>query len=102
MAGPQIDLVQLAGTGHKYDLAISTESSEDADARRKKDTADADAKRRMTFHLFWFALVMIAIVFAGCVYMLANGSADDKKWAAGIVSAIASGLVGFLVGQSKK
>jgi hypothetical protein len=34
--------------------------------------------------------------------MLANGSADDKKWAAGIVSAIASGLVGFLVGQSKK
>jgi len=102
MIGPSIDLSQVAETGHKYDLTISTESPEDAIARRINDSADAEAKRRMTFMLFLFALAMIAIVFGGCVYMLATGSPDDKKWAAGIVSAVVSGLVGFLVGQGEK
>ncbi|MEI6334133.1 MAG: hypothetical protein WCS87_06200 [Methylococcaceae bacterium] len=37
-----------------------------------------------------------------CVYTFATGEAEDKKWASGIVGAIASGLVGFLVGQGKK
>ena len=56
----------------------------------------------MTFGLFLFALTVTGTVFAGCVYVFAIGTVDDKKWAAGIVSAIASGLVGFLVGQGKK
>ena len=64
--------------------------------------ADADLKRKMTFGLFLFALTVTGAVFAGCVYVFAIGTVDDKKWAAGIVSAIASGLVGFLVGQGKK
>ena len=56
----------------------------------------------MTFVLFLFALVVTGGIFAGCVYVLASGSPEDKKWAAGIVSAIASGLIGFPVGQGKK
>ena len=52
--------------------------------------------------LFFFALMIIGAVFAGCVYIFATGAADDKKWAAGIVSAISSGVVGFLVGQGKR
>ncbi len=56
----------------------------------------------MTYVLFCFALLIISIIFVACVYTFATGIADDKKWAAGIVSAIASGLVGFLVGQGKK
>ena len=45
---------------------------------------------------------MIGVIFIGCVYVFATGVPEDKKWVAGIVSAIASGLVGFLVGQTKK
>jgi hypothetical protein len=56
----------------------------------------------MTFVLFIFAMALTAVVFAGCVYVFATGAPDDKKWAAGIVSAIASGLVGFPVGLGKK
>ena len=64
--------------------------------------AVAALKRKMMYVLFCFALIVTAIVFGDCVYVIARGSADDKKWAAGIVSAIASGLVGFLVGQGKR
>ena len=101
-AEPQINLSQIVGKDHKYELSVSNETQEDAAARRSKETADAELKRKMTYALFCFALLIIGIVFVGCVYTFATGAADDKKWAAGIVSAIASGLVGFLVGQGKK
>ena len=101
-AEPQINLGQIVGKDHKYELSVSNETPEDAAARRSKETADAELKRKMTYALFCFALLIIGIVFVGCVYTFAIGAADDKKWAAGIVSAIASGLVGFLVGQGKK
>jgi anaerobic C4-dicarboxylate transporter len=102
MAEEQINLGQILGKDHKYELSVSNESVEDAAARRTKEAADANLKRKMTFGLFLFALALTAVVFAACIYVFANGSPDDKKWAAGIVSAITSGLVGFLVGQGKK
>jgi hypothetical protein len=101
-SGPEINLGQLVGKDHKYELSVSNETPEDAAARRSKETADAELKRKMTYALFLFSLLIVAVVFLGCVYVFASGTADDKKWSAGIVSAIASGLVGFLVGQGKK
>ena len=98
---PQINLGQIIGKDHKYELSVSNETQEDAATRRSKETADAELKRKMTYVLFCFALLIVGIVFAGCIYTFASGAPDDKKWAAGIVSAIASGLVGFLVGQGK-
>jgi hypothetical protein len=100
--GPEINLGQIVGKDHKYELSVSNETPEDAAARRIKETADAELKRKMTYTLFFFSLLIISVVFVGCVYTFAVGAADDKKWASGIVSAIASGLVGFLVGQGKK
>ena len=99
---PQINLGQIVGKNHKYELSVSNETQEDAAARRTKETVNADLKRKMTFVLFCFALLIVGVVFVGCVYTFATGVPDDKKWAAGIVSAIASGLVGFLVGQGKQ
>jgi cytochrome oxidase assembly protein ShyY1 len=88
---------------HTYSVSVEREETpEDAAARRSKETAEAELRRNMTYALFWFALLIVGTVFVGCVYTFATGVADDKKWAAGIVSAIASGLVGFLVGQGKK
>jgi pilus assembly protein TadC len=98
----QINLEQFVKQGHKYDLTVASESPEDAKARRDIEAADARQNRRLTLASFVFALAMVVVVFGGCVYMLATGSNDDKKWAAGIVGAIASGLVGFLLGQGRK
>jgi hypothetical protein len=98
-----INLGQLIDPGnHKYELSVSNEAPEDAIARRTGEAADAELKRKMTYVLFCFALLIVGVVFAGCVYSFATGGAEDRKWAAGIFSAIASGLTGFLVGQGKK
>lgn len=102
MADSQINLNQIIETGHTYELSVNNEPPEDAAARREQEAADAKLKRSMTFGLFLFALALTAVIFGGCVYVFAVGNPEDKKWAAGIVSAIASGLVGFLAGQGRK
>jgi lipopolysaccharide export LptBFGC system permease protein LptF len=102
MTEQQINLGQMVGSDGRYELSVSNESPEDAAARRSLEAADAALKRRLSLGLFVFALILASVVFAGCVYVFAAGSADDKKWAAGIVSAITSGLVGFMVGQARR
>ncbi|MEQ1557444.1 MAG: hypothetical protein ABL933_00720 [Methyloglobulus sp.] len=99
---PQINIGQILSKDHKYELSVSNEKPEDAAVRRTNETADAELKRKMTFSLFCFSLLIISAVFVGCIYLFATGTAEDKKWSAGIISAIASGLIGFLVGQGKK
>jgi lipopolysaccharide export LptBFGC system permease protein LptF len=102
MTEQQINLGQMVGSDGRYELSVSNESPEDAAARRSNEALEANLKRRMSLGLFIFALLLASVVFAGCVYVFAAGSADDKKWAAGIVSAITSGLVGFMVGQARR
>jgi len=98
----QINLGQIVGKNHKYELSVSNETPEDASARRMREMADAELKRKMTYSLFCFAIFMVAIVFGSCVYLFMTGGVEDKKWAASIISAITSGLIGFLIGQGKK
>lgn len=100
--GPEINLGQIVGKNHKYELSISNETPEDASARRRREIADAALKRKMTYLLFLFAIFMVAVIFGSCILIFITGSAEDKKWAAGIISAITSGLIGFLIGQGKK
>jgi hypothetical protein len=64
--------------------------------------AEAQLKRKMTYALFCFALVIVGIVFGSCLYTFTIGTVEDKKWASAIISAIVSGLVGFLIGQGKR
>ena len=99
---PLLDLSTVVRNDHKYEVSASYEPPEDATARRKKEDADASQTRLIRLILVVFSLAVVAVIVAGCVYAFVTGSADDKKWAAGIVSAIASGLVGYLVGQGKK
>lgn len=102
MTEQQINLGQMVGSDGRYELSVSNESPEDAAARRSLQAAEAALKRRMSLGLFMFALLLMMVIFAGAVWVFGTGTADDKKWAAGIVSAIASGLVGFLVGQARR
>ena len=63
MSEREINLGQLVGKDHKYELSVSSESPQDASVRRTKEVADAALKRRMTFILFLFVLTLTAIVF---------------------------------------
>jgi hypothetical protein len=98
----QVDIGRLAEVGQRYELAVTGgESPEDAAARRTTQLADSKLARQIRLLLVVFALLLTSAIFAGCLATFVGGTPDDKKWAAGIVSAIASGLVGFLVGQGK-
>lgn len=100
---PQLaDIGKMADEGSMYELKMHNESEEDAVARRANEAADAALKRKMTLALFFFAMVMVSVIFFGCAYVAATGGNDDKKWAVGIIATISSGLVGYLLGQGKK
>ena len=99
---PPIDIGELARSGHRYEVNLNNETPEDAEQRRVQESADAALRRRMTFTIFCFALAITAIVFAACLFVFVDGSPDDKKWATGVISAITSGLVGYLVGHGKR
>ena len=99
----QIDLGQLAQNNHRYELSLSnSETDADASARRALEAVAAAHQRRIQFAVILFAMAVSSVIFAGCVYAFATGTPDDKKWAAGILGSIASGLIGFLVGQGSK
>ena len=99
---PRIDLGAIVAKDHTYELSASYEPPEEAASRRSREDADARQTRQIRLILFLFALAVVSVVIAGCVFAFVNGSADDKKWAASIVSAVASGMIGYLVGQGKK
>lgn len=65
---PQINLGQIVGKNHKYELSVSNETPEDASARRTREMADAELKRK-NYSLFCFAIFMVAIIFGSCVYL---------------------------------
>lgn len=97
-----LDIGKMADEGSLYELKMHNESDEDAAARRANEAAEAALKRQMALSLFYFALVLVSVIFFGCAYIALTGGPDDKKWALGIITAISSGLIGYLVGQGKK
>jgi hypothetical protein len=81
----------------KYDVRI--ESNEEAAARRLQVAEKAKHKRLVNLIILIFALLMVLIIFVGCIYEFATGSVDDKKWAGAIVASICSAFLGFVGGQ---
>lgn len=98
-----VNLDQLIrGDSDQLELKIRNETDEDAQARREREAAEAKLARTMKVMLFVFSLLITGTVFGACIVVAFSGSVDDKKWACSIVTAITSGLVGYLVGQGKK
>lgn len=101
MNDPAVDLNEVISR-HRWDLKANYESEADAEARRMQEAAHAAWEREKARWLFRFSLGLILLVFCGSLYLFVVGTADDKKWAAALISGITSGLSGFLVGQSRK
>lgn len=58
---PQINLGQIVGKDHKYELSVSNETPEDATARRAREMAEAELRRKMSYLLFCFALFIVGV-----------------------------------------
>jgi hypothetical protein len=88
-----LDLNELA-QGQKVDIKVaSPEDPSDARLRRFKDA------------VLFITSIIGALGFGGfCVYIYiaASSSADDRKWAASIITLIVGGLVGYWSGKNSK
>jgi hypothetical protein len=72
---------------HEYKVSVEREETKAERAvRLGKDVA-----------LFVAALALVAVVASICISALANGSADEKRWAQSILTALMGGLVGYLI-----
>lgn len=86
----RIDLNTLAQAG-RYDLSVrSPEDPEDARHRRRKDLL-----------LLSVALLGMCTIGFFCVWVLLSptASADDKKWAQSVLTALVAGFIGYLTGK---
>jgi hypothetical protein len=83
----------------KYSSTLIVESPEEAAARRDEAAQKAKHKRTVHFVILTFALVMVFLIFLGCIFEFQTGSVDDKKWAGAIVASICTAFLGFVAGQ---
>jgi hypothetical protein len=95
----EIDIGSLAKADPKYNSRLTVESPEEAAARRELEAQKAAHKRSVHLISVYFALGMVSLIFLGCIVYLFVGSPDDKKWATGLIGAICTGLLAFVVGQ---
>ena len=89
MADTPVDLRDLI-KDPKY-VNATVESAEDAAARRQEKSEMARHKRYVHFIILIFALVIVFLIFLGCVYEYQIGSADDKKWVGAIIVSFGTG-----------
>ena len=63
-----------------------------------------DLRRRKDFILFCSAIAGVGMMAFICAWFLLrpSGTHDEKKWAMMVLSAIVSGLIGFLTGKASK
>jgi hypothetical protein len=62
---------------------------------------DAELRRRKEMILFYTALGFVIVLACGCgwVTFVSDAEAYQKTWAMSIITGIATGFIGFLVGK---
>jgi hypothetical protein len=99
-----VDLDDLA-QGQKVDIrVVSHEDPLELQTRLKIQETDA-AHQRWKDTILLVASLIGVLGFSGfCVYIYVSptSSADDKKWAASIITLIVGGLVGYWSGKNAK
>ena len=97
------DVVQALAEvqGVSVEVKATTEDPVARAARLRREERDASIERMRHVVLFLVAVSGI-VIFAGfCIYVLVTPgfSADDKKWAQTVVSALVAGCAGYTFGR---
>jgi hypothetical protein len=99
-----LDLDDLA-QGQKVDIRlISPESPLELETRLKIQELDARHQRWKDTILLAASVIGVLLFSGFCVYIYVSpaSSADDRKWAASIITLIVGGLVGYWSGKNAK
>lgn len=100
----KLDLNELANRpDHQLTLAPRADPAE-RETRLRIEEADAGHRRRKDLILHIAALVVIGVALGLCVWVIVKGDStvEDKRWAGTVITAIVTGLVGYVTGKSIK
>ena len=104
MKNDKIDLNDLANKPDHQLSIVPREEPAERDARLEIEKANAAHKRRIEFTLHFAAFVVVGVALSLCVWAIVRESstAEDKKWASTLLTAIVTGFVGYVTGRSAK
>src|SRR5918911_239980 len=104
MKDGKIDVNDLANRPDHQLSIVPREEPAERDARLEIEMADAAHKRRIDFALHVAAFVAVGIALVLCVWAIVRESstAEDKKWATTLLTAIVTGFVGYVTGRSTR
>lgn len=98
---PKLDLNKLA---KRHDLRLIIEPVQDASelkARRKLKKAEANHARRKDWRLFQVALGTVVALGLICILVIfLNPSGSDNVWPKATLTAMVTGILGYLLGKS--
>lgn len=99
--GQPVDLSRLAQDA-RYELTLkAAESEEERTARLEREGREHKVRVLKEVVLFFVALLGAGVIGWYCVVVLTDTAAPEgaKKWAMSILSAAASGIMGYLLGK---
>lgn len=102
MNDDKIDLNDLA---NRHQLSIvPREEPDQRDSRIRIEEADAAHRRRKDLLLLSSALVVIGVAIGLCVWAVVRegSAASDREWAVPLLTAIVTGLIGYVTGRATK
>ena len=102
MNDDKIDLNDLA---NRHQLSIvPREEPDQRDSRIRIEEADASHRRRKDLLLSSSALVVIGVALCLCVWAVVreDSTASDREWAVPLLTAIVTGLIGYVTGRATK
>jgi hypothetical protein len=100
----KIDLNDLANKPDHQLSIVPREEPTEREARLEIERATAAHKRRIDFALHIAAFVVVGVALSLCVWAIVRdgSTAEDKRWATTLLTAIVTGFVGYVTGRSTK
>jgi hypothetical protein len=83
---------------------VPCEEPAEREARLEIEKANAAHKRRIDLALHIAAFVVVGVALCLCVWAIVRegSTAEDKRWATTLLTAIVIGFVGYVTGRSTK
>ena len=100
----KIDLNDLANKPDHQLSIVPREEPTERESRLEIERANAAHKRRIDFALHIAAFVVVGVALSLCVWAIVRegSTAEDKRWATTLLTAIVTGFVGYVTGRSTK
>ncbi|HEX8129393.1 MAG TPA: hypothetical protein VF527_09850 [Pyrinomonadaceae bacterium] len=99
------DKIDLSDLANRHQLSIvPREEPDQRDSRIRIEEADAAHRRRKDLLLSSSALVVIGVALCLCVWAIVRegSAASDREWAVPLLTAIVTGLIGYVTGRATK